>query len=876
VTGTRWIVSRYERLRRMILVVSMTVLLRATTSRVSREDHHPRIDRLVGSCAARLNLGSAGTKTLRQSLGSQLRGDPIAVALVLSRLGDADAVAVYERIDDTPLGALAQSWLAQRRPPSAALADLIVEQLAARPAAGTEEGYIKALKQVQFVANSFGSGQLHRIITLLMGRVGAPINPYAPDALTEDHRSALVALLIARPEAQDDIEEVIGQSPPLPATPPLVELAAAGISGRPPDWGRSFMSLAAKWTAGSSSDLAGVAELASDKSPLTAMKELRPGGDDVGDSVRDFCGLAVVFIIGPALALAIGLISRHWKWSGPGTTVGIGDAIAVLALIATINIFSVQLSADRLPGSLARVAAQPIWLKVSYNCGLTLFALTLLPFHSERWAIPTGWAMAALAIGSIISLVIGLILIASRTDPASAAHAYVSASLRAHKRSGRRFGRVQATATELRAYVDRVLWVEVALGPQFVGRRVPIAASRRGLLLPKRSRLDRLGRGTSFMTGEMHLRLHAPFGVPLDKGTVVASLRPNETSSVARRDIETATQALRLVGVRRLDQSVAAGSALTSLALDLAMRGDTGSAHLVADRATHLVAEHVVAARRERRRAFDQRRTDSREGGNVLRPDVDAASLKTRQSDTELTTVSPVLTVAVRLAVNNRLHVARELGDVPEYILGGLLEATTLADGACAVASGLLPRSWTEVVASPEQLGSLIVLIAIRALELDDRNSLVLIRTAIAALMRETEKRPALEDSGSIIAANSCWLRPNEAPRFGEWYYGLVKDGRQQPRNALHLLRIGAAALASGRLQVALMMSAKLSDVDLGDLNLSMSNDPIRTRETLLSNTGGRYLGDSPADALAKFLQFAVSMRGILQRYGRDSLPRGG
>jgi len=235
-----------------------------------------------------------------------------------------------------------------------------------------------------------------------------------------------------------------------------------------------------------------------------------------------------------------------------------------------------------------------------------------------------------------------------------------------------------------------------------------------------------------------------------------------------------------------------------------------------------------------------------------------------------------VLTVAVRLAVNNRLHVARELGDVPEYILGGLLEATTLADGACAVASGLLPRSWTEVVASPEQLGSLIVLIAIRALELDDRNSLVLIRTAIAALMRETEKRPALEDSGSIIAANSCWLRPNEAPRFGEWYYGLVKDGRQQPRNALHLLRIGAAALASGRLQVALMMSAKLSDVDLGDLNLSMSNDPIRTRETLLSNTGGRYLGDSPADALAKFLQFAVSMRGILQRYGRDSLPRGG
>ena len=866
-TGTWWIISSYERLRRMILVANMTVLLRATTSRVSREDHHPRIDRLIGSCAARLNPGSAGTKTLRQSLGRQLRGDPTAVALVLSRLGDADAVAVYERIDDTPLGALAQSWLARRRPPSAALADLIVARLAAGPAAGTDEGYVKALKEVQFLANSFGSDQLHTITTLLMDHVGAPINPYAPNPLTEDHRSALVAVLIARPESQDDIEEVIRQSPPLPPTPPLVELAAAGISGRPPDWGSSFVSLATKWTASSSNDLSAVAELASDQSPLTAMKEFRPGGDDVGDSVRDFCRLAVVFIIGPTLALAIGLISRHWKWSGPGTTVGIGDAIAVLALIATINIFSVQLSADRLSGPLARVAAQPIWLKVSYNCGLTLFALTLFPFHSERWTTPTDWAMAALAIGSIISLVTGLIVIASRTDPASAAHAYVSSSLRAHKRSGRWFGTVQATATELRAYVDRVLWVEVALGPQFVGRRVPIEAPGRGLLLPKRSRLDRLGRGTSFMTGEMYLRLHAPFGVPLDKGTVFASLRPNESSSVARRDIDRATQALRLVGVRRLDQSVAAGSALTSLALDLARRGDTGSAHHVADRAAHLVAEHVAAARRERRRAFDQRRTASREERNVLRPDADAASRKTRQSEAELTTVSPVLTVAVRLAVNNRLHVARELGDVPEYILGGLLEATTLADGGCAIASGLLPRSWTEVVASPEQVGRLIELIAIRALELDDRNSLVLIRTAIAALMRDTENRPALEDSGSVIAANSCWLRPNEAPRFAEWYCGLVKDGPQQPRNALRLLRIGGAALASGRLQVALMMTALLSGVDLSDPNLSMSNDAIRTREALLSNMGGRYLGDSPADALANFLQFAVSMRRILDRY---------
>jgi hypothetical protein len=81
----------------------------------------------------------------------------------------------------------------------------------------------------------------------------------------------------------------------------------------------------------------------------------------------------------------------------------------------------------------------------------------------------------------------------------------------------------------------------------------------------------------------------------------------------------------------------------------------------------------------------------------------------------------------------------------------------------------------------------------------------------------------------------------------------------------LFLLRIGGAALATGRLQVATTIASQLgSEIDLSDSRISMSTEAVRTRETLLSDVGGRYLGDSPADTIDNFVQFVSDMRAPL------------
>jgi hypothetical protein len=218
------------------------------------------------------------------------------------------------------------------------------------------------------------------------------------------------------------------------------------------------------------------------------------------------------------------------------------------------------------------------------------------------------------------------------------------------------------------------------------------------------------------------------------------------------------------------------------------------------------------------------------------------------------------LAAAIRIAVDHRLHGEQESGEVPEFLLTELLKSVSVADGGCAMATSRLPRSWDGVKASPEQVGRLAEVFATRALELQDRGSLVMLRTSLGALGSDPRGRAAMMDSGSIVAAMCSWAYPLDSLRFAEWYCELLKTETDDLRRYVrYVLRIGGAALASGRLHVAVRVASYLTawDVDLDDPNISMANETNRVREALLSNMGGRYLGDSPADTLNNFMRFA-------------------
>ena len=762
---------------------------------------------------------------------------------------------LYDRMDDTPLGMVIGAWMAQHRPASAALATRVAATLTESPTPTNHADYLKALQAVRLVTGSFGSDQLRAVIGQLVMKVNTPINPYEPDVLTEEYRSALVALLVARPEAQTEVELALAATLTPGQISPLTELAAAAIAGRPPDWGKSFMSLTRSCLRGSDSE-ARIAEIASSGIPHAALKEPSEGVGVLYQLLPHMLRRTAEYFVGPSVAVAVELVAREGHWSPTATAVDLADAIAILALIATVNIFAAQISANRLPGPLARVAAQPIWMTLSYNFAIILVIFDLFPLHGKDWTAAASWVVVILTSSALVGLVLALFSISKRTDPANAAKAYVSATLHLHRGSGRWVGSVQARTAELEAYVKSSIWLDEALGPQNVGKHRPIRAPRRGMMLPTPASLDRLQNRLAIPDRRLHLRFHAPFGIPFDMGRAIASLRTDSTNLVTSREADMVMRALRLESVGRVDRTAAAGTALTSLAIDLAIAGDVGSAHLVAEQAVLLVSEHVAMARRSRHHRLAQT-TDARGYENVLRPELQRVA-NSHEEDKQLPRVSPVLGIALSLAVNIRLHSEKEVSDLPEFILRGLLEATTLSDGGCLTVSALLPTSWEEVRATPQSFAVLIESVAIRALELDDRLSLIAIMRAVGALLANPRKGEPILDAVSVVVANACWIRPSEALRLTNWFIELLARDGLGSQDALRLMRVGGAALAAGRIQVALVVARRLAPVLIADPLVSMTNISTRSREEALSNYGGRYLGDSPADTVSNFAQFAV------------------
>ena len=78
------------------------------------------------------------------------------------------------------------------------------------------------------------------------------------------------------------------------------------------------------------------------------------------------------------------------RWAPAHTAIAVGDSIALLAVLAAVNVFTVQLSASRLPGVIARSAGQPWELFFSYSSALTLLGLSAFRPHAA-------WLVAAIA-----------------------------------------------------------------------------------------------------------------------------------------------------------------------------------------------------------------------------------------------------------------------------------------------------------------------------------------------------------------------------------------------------------------------------------------------------------------------------------------------
>jgi len=309
-----------------------------------------------------------------------------------------------------------------------------------------------------------------------------------------------------------------------------------------------------------------------------------------------------------------------------------------------------------------------------------------------------------------------------------------------------------------------------------------------------------------------------------------------------------------------MDETTAGSVALIALALERARAQDLSTSRNVSRDAITLLTEHIVSAR-QRRRSELRRSADrsGREEHNVLREGIGQAQARRRELDEDPVPVVPALLAALKVAIDQRVSKADNTGEIPELIVEGLLAASDSAEAGVAIALSAIPSDWSEIAGRPEHIIRILFMCGRRAMETADGRCLSLVREKVRSLY-EGSYVDLVRELGSELTSLACWLMPESAARFYEWFHELTnaESGKGKALTAVCLCRIGGAALTASMPSIAFSATStmKARGLDVSTLESWVMSDEVRTHESIKSDLSGRYLGDSPADALANFFVF--------------------
>ena len=500
-------------------------------------------------------------------------------------------------------------WWAKRHVPPANLARLVQAELV-RPgrAALADRRLILLLRLAGHAAAALPDGDAREVIRTALACARRPVYPYSANGLALVSRSVVSVLLEQRPELDEIVlstlelqagESRMGPEVPLPMEARLLAIA---IRDRAPDFGVALSRAAVKAGLGPA-QMEAAARLAD--APLARPPHLRKAERILAplDAAAFVIGRSLPWLIPVAVATGVGTATHLARWAPAPTVISLGDSIALLALLAAVNVLTVQLSASRLPGVIARSAGQPWELFFSYSAGLTLLGLSVFRAHAAWLVAASSWAsLAALGLFSV-GLLATMFRLLRRTDAGRAAGGYVARTLPMARVAGRRLGRIQAQTVEMREALETV--PAVRMSPDAVAGEWSrnIAARARGFFMPSRASMRRLLAHDAF-GGGMRMRVFAGLGTIVGSGEEIASLIPARDQTITRSLGRQAGRTLRTRSCSRVEDVATGAVALTQMALDLANAGDIGTARTVTQNVARLVAEHTAAARRARTQTF--------------------------------------------------------------------------------------------------------------------------------------------------------------------------------------------------------------------------------------------------------------------------------
>ena len=483
----------------------------------------------------------------------------------------------------------------------------------------------------------------------------------------------------------------------------------------------------------------------------------------------------------------------------------------------------------------------------------------------------TSWAaLLELALFSV-GLLAAMFRLLRRTDAGRAAGGYVARTIPLARMAGRRLGRVQANAAEMREALATVPAVRTSADAIVGEWSITIPARTRGFFTPSRGGMRRLLARHGFDTG-MRLRVLAGFGTIIGSGENTARLIPARDQTVTRSLAKQVGRTLRTRSCSRVEDIAAGAVALTQMAVDLADSGDIGTARTVAQHVARLVAEHTAAARRARRQTFRKQalKTRAADAGS-LRSGVLSAQAEVRARDDELVPVIP----ALRVAVKGRLDSRKDQFNVPGTIIEQLLSSSGQAEAAVDMLISAVAADAPEAIAGPRTAAELLRIAGLRALELRRPTAFQQVLDGLGRLAGNGAGNSAAIDIAGALAATASRFDVRLSKRAVDWALARLDRAPADAVTAPSLVtwskagilwRAGAAGLARGAMSVAVHSARTVFELGAQDSLATMaSNRDMITRESVRSNLLGGYLGDQPEDALANFGTFAKDLEPVLK-----------
>lgn len=770
-------------------------------------------------------------------------------------------------------------WWAKRHVSPADLVRFVQAELI-RPghAALPDRRLILVLRLAGHAAAALPDGDARAVIRTALACARKQVDPYSANGLTLVARSVVSILLEQRPELDEIVISALelqageSQMPPDRPLPVEARLLAIATRNRAPDFGTTLSRAAVKSGFGPA-QMEATARLAD--APFARSARLR-------EAERIRAPLAVVmFVMGRGLpwltpvvvAAGVGIATHLLRWAPAHTMISVGDSIALLALLAAVNVFTVQLSASRLPGVIARSAGQPWELFFSYSAALTLLGLSVFRAHAAWLVAASSWAVLAALVLFSAGVLPAMFRLLRRTDAGRAAGGYVARTVPMARVAGRRLGRIQARAVEMREALETV--PAVRMSPDaFAGEwSQNIAARARGFFIPSRAGMRRLLAHSTFGEG-MRLRVFAGLGTIVGSGDDIVSLIPARDQSVTKSLARQAGRRLRTRSCSRVEDVATGAVALTQMALDLANAGDIGTSRTVAQNVVRLVTEHTAAARRARTQMFRQQEMRVRAAEGGLCRAVQAAQVGVRARDTSIVPVVPALRDSMRIAVRGRLESRKDLFNVPGAIIEQLLSSSGQADAALSMMIFSVPAEASESAAGSSIAAELLRIAGVRALELRDSTTFEQVLDQLGKHSSNgTEIWDAAEVTG-MLAATACRFDVRLAKRAIDRSIAQIAVSPVDEtgaaalaarRRLIVLWRAGAAGLACGAISVTVHAANKLLECHMQDALDTLATDRgLIAWEAARSNLHSGYLGDHAKDALANFGTFLKGIKPVL------------